>query len=264
MAAVAAIVPAVVTPVAITAITALFDHTKPAITAIFDHSGAAIGPAIDAICGALAALPIAQVRDTVSAAPDRVGAALGAAIDRFGGALGAVIDRFGGALSAARGAAIDSFYAAFGSGGGAILAPHVFGSGLGLAGKLGAAHHIGAETALVGTLLDRFGAFSPFRTRPRGSALLLLLLPGNALLLLRPGLLLRLLARRAGITAHLLLALGTHLLRLGAGAFTVLGLGCGGGHCQGKHKGKSRKRAALGKQGVGHKGLLCRPPTTSG
>ena len=58
--------------------------------------------------------------------------------------------------------------------------------------------------------------------------------------------------------------LGTHLLRLGAGAFTVLGLGCGGGHCQGKHKGKSRKRAALGKQGVGHKGLLCRPPTTSG
>ena len=92
----------------------------------------------------------------------------------------------------------------------------------------------------------------------------MLLLPGNALLLLRPGLLLRLLARRAGITAHLLLALGTHLLRLGAGGFAVLGLGCGGGHCQGKHKGKSRKRAALGKQGVGHKGLLCRPPTTSG
>jgi hypothetical protein len=241
----------VVTPIAITAITALFDHTKPAITAIVDHSGAAISPAIDAICGALTALPIEPVRDTVSAAPDRVGAALCAAIDRFGGALGAAL-----------GAAIDRFGAAFGSGGGAILAPHVFGSGLGLAGKLGAAHHIGAETSLVGTLLDRFGAFSPFGTRRRGSALLLL--PGNALLLLRPWLLLRLLARRAGITVHLLLALGTCLRTLGPGAFTVLGLGGGGGHCQGKHKGKSRKRAALGKQGVGHKGLLCRPPTTSG
>jgi hypothetical protein len=236
----------VVTPVVITAITALFDHTEPAITAIFDHSGAAIRRAIDAIGGALTALPIAPVRDTVRTTSDR----------------------FAGALGAALGAAIARFGAAYGRGGGAILAPHGFGSGLGLAGKLGAAHHIGAETALVGTPLDRFGSFnpfsplSPFRTRWRGSALLLLRL-GNALLLLRPGLLLRLLARRTGIAAHLR-ALGTHLRSFGAGAVSVLGLGVGGGHGQGKHKGESRKRAALGKQGVGHKGLQCRPPTTSG
>jgi hypothetical protein len=246
MAAIAAIVPAAVMPVATTAITALFDHTKTAVTAIFDHIAAAIGAAIDAICGAFTALPIEPVSDTVSAALDRVGTALSAATGRFGGALAAALR-----------AALDRFGAAFGSGDGAILALHVFGPGILFCVALGAAHHIGAETALVGTLLDTFGAFSPFRTRRRG----------NALLLLRPGLLLRLLARRAGIAAHLL-TLGTgiaaDLLTLGAGAFTALGFGGGRGHCQGKHKGKSRKRAALGKQGVGHKGLQCRPPTTSG
>lgn len=245
MAAIAAIVPAAVMPVAITAITGLFDHTKTAVTAIFDHIDAATGTAIDAICGAFTALPIEPVRDTVSAALDRVGTALSAAIGRFGGALGVALR-----------AALDRLAAAFGSGGGAILALHVFGPGILFCVALGAAHHIGAETALVGTLLDTFGAFSPFRTRR-----------GNALLLLRPGLLLCLLARRAGIAAHLL-TLGTgiaaDLLTFGAGAFTVLGFGGSGGHCQGKHKGKSRKRAALGKQGVGHKGLQCRPPTTSG